>query len=1214
MDIQALTSGATRTGWRGLRAASALLLGLALALGAAAQPAPSQKPLIARDGGTVKPNVMLTLDTSGSMINQYLPSGSFRVGQYTVTFSNDYGGVIMHPADPRTYAANFRGTVPADPGDTTNVFQRQMRSADVNSLYYNPEVLYLPWYESTGLRRPNANPAAAAFDPYGWTTAATANLTGGTTSVALSNAVNGRAWCVQVAPAVEPAHGLTCVAESRNYTPMLYYRLQRDAGGQFKSPHVAANYDQFDVANPPGSGFTKYPARTDCAGASCTQAEERQNFANWFVFYRSRLLLAQTAIPEAFVSQGNTLRLGWGLISKPATDVDGQQTAVVDQGVREYDNARKLQLFNFLRNRNVDGFTPLRQAMYGVGQYFSRTDHRGPWSDDPSNVLGTAHEHKSCRRNYHILVTDGYWNNLSAPLVLPNDVGNSDNLAGPLIFGPNGQSRQYLPEAPYRDDRYNQEGDSLGTLGDVAMHFWKRDLRPDLDNKVGSTIENPAFWQHMVNFTVGLGVNGTLDPLTDLPALTSGTKTWTTDRIDDLWHAALNSRGAYFSAKTPGELSAAMRSALEKTGERELKESGVATAVATLQDNNRKYIPRYRSGVWVGDVEAFNLNANGEAAATPLWSAQAKLPAWADRRIVSWDKGLGVPQGVTFTWATLSADSRAGMGPLASQSLVDFIRGDRSGEGPSGWRQRQAVMGDFVNTTPVFAKRAHFPENALLPGIGGAYTAYWSATKGARDGVLYIGGNAGMLHGFRDTNGVTPGADGTEIFAYVPRAVYASLSNLASRTYGTASNYHTYFVDGPLREADVYVSPPTGGAAQWRNYLLGSTGAGARAVFALDTTNPAAMGASSVRWEVSNADDSDLGHVLFPIGSGMLPNGQWVALFGNGYGSGNQRAFLFVVNIQTGAFQKVPVAQPLGNNGLGGVAIVRSAQGYIDSLYAGDLQGNLWKFNVNVSAPSGFELANGGVALFTARDAGNTPQPILQPPVIFNHSAGGRIVVFGTGRLITEADADSTSMQTMYGVRDNPPESLGLPLTRGNLASRTIVSVQGTGAASQQTFFTFAGDPVNWNTQRGWVIDLASAGYAGLRVVYPPQAPTSRFAYISTVSPAQNLVVCDETFGRAIDFVFPVETGLSSVQNVLDTNGDGAINNADAPVAGFATRADGAKTLVSGATNAPVSGGAPCQKFVSLNTVDKTDLCLPNAAITGIRDRTWRRLVNPPVR
>jgi type IV pilus assembly protein PilY1 len=1193
----------------------ALLLGFVLSLagaGAAAQPAPSQKPLIARDGGSVKPNVVLTLDTSGSMINQYLPSGAFRVGAYTVTFSNDYGGVIMHPSDPRTYAGNFRGTVPADPDDASNVLQRQMRSADVNSLYYNPEVLYLPWYEAAGNRRANANPAAAPFDPYGWTTAATADLTAAAATVTLSLATNGRAWCTQIDPAVEPAHGMTCTAQARKFSPGLYYRLQREPGGAFKDPNAAANYQAFDINNPPVGGFTRYPARTDCAGAACTQAEERQNFANWFVFYRSRLLLAQTAIPEAFVSQGDTLRLGWGVLNKPASDIDGQQTAVLERGVRDYTAAQKPLFFNFLRNRNVDGFTPLRQAMYGVGQYFSRTDHRGPYSDDPSQP-SVPHAHKTCRRNYHLLVTDGYWNNQSAPLVLPADVGNSDNQSGAVIVGPNGQSRQYVPEAPYRDDRYNQEGDSLGTLADVAMHFWKRDLRPDLDNKVGASTENPAFWQHMVNFTVGLGVKGTLDPAMDLPALTAGTKAWGTDRIDDLWHAALNSRGAYFSARTPAELAASMRAALEKTGERELKESGVATAAATLQDNNRKYVPRYRSGTWVGDVEAFNLNASGEAAASPLWSAQARLPAWADRRIVTWDAGLATPQGVTFTWATLSAGNRTALGPLGSQGLVDFIRGDRSGEGPAQWRTRQSLLGDFVNTTPVFAKRAHFPENASLPVIGSTYTAYWNTTKSNRDGVLYIGGNAGMLHGFRDTNGVSPGADGTEVFAYVPRAVYASLPKLASRSYGTLSNYHSYFVDGPLREADVHVIPPAGGPAQWRNYLLGSTGAGARAVFALDVTDPAALGAAAVRWEISDAGDADLGYVLFPLGSGVLPNGQWVALFGNGYGSTTQKAFLFVVNMQTGAFQKVAVAPAVANNGLGGVAVVRGAQGYIEGLYAGDLQGNLWKFAVNLAAPSGFEVANGGTALFTARDAGGTPQPILQPPVLFSHSAGGRIVVFGTGRLITEADADSTAMQTLYGVRDNPPESLGLPLTRAHLASRSIVTVQGTGAASQQTFFSFAGDPVNWAAQRGWVIDLAATGYSGLRMVYPPQAPTSRFAYISTVSPAQNLVVCDETFGRAIDFVFPVETGLDSPQNVLDTTGDGVMDMSDMPVSGFATRADGAKTLVAGPRTTPATGG-PCQRFVSLNTVDKTDLCLPSAAVAGIRDRTWRRLVNPPLR
>jgi type IV pilus assembly protein PilY1 len=1193
-----------------LAVATALLTASALA-----QTPPSQRPLIARDGGTVKPNVVLTLDTSGSMINQYMPSGSFRVGAYTVTFSNDYGGVVMHPADPRIYVQNFRGVIPADPADAGHVLQRQMRSADVNTLYYNPAVTYLPWYEAGGARMAAPSPAAAPFDPYGWTTAATANLTAATAPVTLGAPVNTRAWCDSIVPAVEPAHGITCSAGTRSFAPGLYYRLKRDGSGQPLDPNVAANYDAFDINNPPAAGFPKPAGRTDCVAVpgSCSQAEERQNFTNWFVFYRSRLLLVQTAVPEAFVAQGDNMRLGWGVLDKAASDVDGQPSAVVERGVRDYTAVNRFQFFNFLRNRNVDGFTPLRQALYGVGQYFSRTDHRGPWSDDPSLAGAGAHAHKTCRRSYNILVTDGYWNNLSAPFPMPTDVGNSDNTAGPLHVGTSGQNYQYQPAAPYRDDRFNQEGDGLGTLADVAMHFWKRDLRPDLENKVPASVENPAFWQHMVNFTVGLGVSGQLDPATDLAPLAAGTKVWGNDRIDDLWHAALNSRGAYFSARTPAELANSMRSALEKTNERELKESGVATAVASLQENNRKYVPRYRSGSWTGDVEAFGLDAAGNAGSTPLWSAEAKLGPWNARRIVTWDPS--VPQGVSFTFATISAASRAALGPAATQqSLIDFIRGDRSAEGTT-WRQRRRVLADFVNTTPVFAKRSFTAENALLPTIGGTYTGFWSGTKTSRDGVLYVGGNGGMLHGFRDTNGVTPTADGTEVFAYVPRAVYPSLSTFASPTYGSLSNFHTYFVDGPLREADVHVEPPGGGAPQWRNYLLGSTGAGARAVFALDVTDPNALGAASVRWEMSSADDSDLGHVLFPIATGPLPNGHWVAVFGNGYGSTAQRAYLFVKNLTTGALQKVAVAPAVGNNGLGGVAVVRGPQGYIEALYAGDLQGNFWRFDVTGNPGSEFAVANGGAPLFQARDAGGTAQPILQPPAIFAHSGGGRVLVFGTGRLVTDADADTTGVQTIYGVRDNPPESIALPLTRANLASRTIVPLQGTGAASGQTFFTLNGTAVNWNAQRGWAIDLTIAGYAGLRVVYPPQAPTSRFAYVSTVSPAQNLVACDESFGRAVDFILPIETGLASTDNVMDTSGDGVIDAQDVPTAGFATRADGAKTLVSG-TRPPARLGqaTPCQRFVSLNTVDKTDLCLPGGSVTGIRDRTWRRLINPPLR
>jgi type IV pilus assembly protein PilY1 len=249
-------------------------------------------------------------------------------------------------------------------------------------------------------------------------------------------------------------------------------------------------------------------------------------------------------------------------------------------------------------------------------------------------------------------VTDGYWNDYDVPLSLPN-LGNVDNTSVTTGIAPNGY--KYTKTRPYLDANSN-------TLADVAMYFWNRDLRSDVDNKVLPTADNPAYWQHMVNYTVGFGVTGTLNPATDLPDLASGVKAWGTDKIDDLWHAAVNSRGQYFSANNAGELAAAIRSSLNDAVERDLREAGVAAAATVLEDGNRKYIPKYRTGVWSGDVEAYQLDAKGQAGAK-VWSASARLPAWDSRKIFTWDPTRVVgttvtPAGVPFDWAGLSTPSQ----------------------------------------------------------------------------------------------------------------------------------------------------------------------------------------------------------------------------------------------------------------------------------------------------------------------------------------------------------------------------------------------------------------------------------------------------------------------------------------------------------------------------------------------------------------------------
>ena len=176
----------------------------------------------------------------------------------------------------------------------------------------------------------------------------------------------------------------------------------------------------------------------------------------------------------------------------------------------------------------------------------------------------------------------------------------------------------------------------------------------------------------------------------------------------------------------------------------------------------------------------------------------------------------------------------------------------------------------------------------LLPAStpGGSSYAAFLASKRTRAGIILVGANDGMLHAFRDS-------DGAETFAFIPRSLLPTLGLLAAPSYG-----HRYYVDGPLTESDAY----WGGS--WRNVVVGSTGAGSRAIFGLDVTNTAALSADSVLWELDHTQQPEMGHVLAPVEVGLMKNGQWAAVFGNGYSSLSGKAQLFIVNLQTGALIK----------------------------------------------------------------------------------------------------------------------------------------------------------------------------------------------------------------------------------------------------------------------------------------------------------------------
>jgi type IV pilus assembly protein PilY1 len=231
--------------------------------------------------------------------------------------------------------------------------------------------------------------------------------------------------------------------------------------------------------------------------------------------------------------------------------------------------------------------------------------------------------------------------------------------------------------------------------------------------------------------------------------------------------------------------------------------------------------------------------------------------------------------------------------------------------------------------------------------------------------------------------------------------------------------------------------------------------------------------------------------------------------------------------------------------------------------------------------------------------------------LVFDHSLGGKLLVIGTGVLATEADANSTALQSLYGIRDQTGDALSRPMGRAVLAARSLTQLAG---ASGATFYALAGTAVNWSSQRGWVTDLNTL--AGMRVVYPLQRVSSKVALVSAVVPARDVIACDAATGQGVNLLFPVEQGLNPDYPMFDTNGDGLFTMADTLVAGYGTNADGIDAVIR---STPSCASGVCKTVISIQnttsqqraTIETPDLA---SGARVMRDRVWRRIINPPIR
>lgn len=1002
------------------------------------------------------------------------------------------------------------------------------RSSSYNQVYFDPAVSYLPPVNENGVSLGSSVFTAAWEDGYAKT--GSANLASAYVMTwddqlgmysrfsAGSNKANYFTYsnAMGCAPTNDACYNETVVSPTSGV-----FRFRPELGG---------------VA--PGC-----PDPADATIAACNSADERVNFANWYSYYRKRIYAAKAGVGRAFQSQGAGVRVGYGQINTPA---------VLQRGVRVFQDgpspapAYKKQFYDWLYARTASGGTPLRRALDAVGAYYEDTSATGPWSSTPGAAGGSDY---SCRQSYTVLMTDGYWNSKAASNTKARDNNDGSTTNSVTISNPSGPNYTYSPTAPFSDG-YNNN------LADVAMYYWKRDLRTDLINDVPTNSVDDAFWQHMVTFGVAFGVTGTIDPTTAFNAIPSGAViNWPLAvegsgpaLIDDLLHASVNGHGGFFSARDPQAFSQALSDTLSNIARRSATATAIAGNSGSTSAGSAIYQASFNSADWSGTLKAFPLLANGAVGAA-AWDAATALPSPSARTILSYVPGIG---GIDFQWANLSAAQKTALNTLASVGdgqgvdRLAYLRGERTKEIAHGgaFRTRGGALGDIINSDPYYVQSQDFAFRALPGAEGTDYLAFRSSTAyRSRPPMVYAGGNDGMLHGFDADTGV-------ERFAYVPNAVYANLSRLTDPGYT-----HQYFVDAPSRAVDAYIGAS---GNKWRTVLLGATGAGGKSVFALDVTQPASVNASKVLWEFTHAE---LGYTIGQPSIIRLQSGDWAAVFSNGYNSTSAKAQLFIVRLRDGVLLKLldtQVGSAAAPNGLATpVPVDVNGDRITDYIYAGDLQGNLWKFDVSGPTASTWTVAYGPAAspdpLFRACDAPTCTtlnrQAITARPVVGAHPNGGVMVYVGTGKYIETTDAvipATAQIQSFYGVHD-----AGAPVTgRGALQEQTIdleqtASLAGTTFAIRKT----SQNPVDYTTQSGWYMDLApppGTTGTGERVISQALLRYGRVIFVSVV-PSTN--PCDAG-GQSWLMELDALSGNRLNYAVFDTNGDGRIDSLDIPVSG----------------------------------------------------------------
>jgi type IV pilus assembly protein PilY1 len=664
--------------------------------------------------------------------------------------------------------------------------------------------------------------------------------------------------------------------------------------------------------------------------------------------------------------------------------------------------------------------------------------------------------------------------------------------------------------------------------------------------------------------------------------------------------AVAGGTNAYFPANSAGAVTADLQIIITKILAATQSTASAAVNSTGLNTNSVVYQSQFTTSDlyqdWTGNLYAFPINpTTGVVNTSPsaaTWSAQTQLDGqtWnLGRLIATWDPVAHA--GTPFQWntgtpttgiaasTTLGQDLETFTPDTNGQDVLQFLRGSSAQELRNGgqFRNRTHKLGDIVSSDPLY----------IGPPSSNNQTASYVAfaqTYQNRQPMIYVGANDGMMHAFNATTG-------NEVFAYIPTGAYANLTLLVNPYYNAV---HQFYVNGSPQASDVQFSDNS-----WHTVLVGTEAQGGGSVYALDVTNPAGITtesvlANDVLWDFT---DPDMGLGFSTPALSNTADG-WQVFVGNGYNSRNQKPFLYAINPQTGATTTkidlcaaVPTACNLSaSNGLSSVIAVNSSGQLTQNsnlVYAGDLQGNLWRINISNSNPALWTVT----VMFQARDSSNNIQPITTSPVATLNprypAVLGTMVYFVTGQLLGTPDLATTQVQTIYGIFD-PAAGYSTPLQR---TSAALEDEPLSYASSNSAAYILTGSALTIPTQEGWYVDLnlpacggcvpAQPAHTRERGVTDPRIESGGALVLTTYQPNSNVCVAG---GNSFLYVMNYAGG-SFTSPQFDINNSGTITSADT-----ATNSTGATVFPVGMGLGAVFAAAPTIRTANMATAGAVKL------------------------